>query len=143
MTKFGHVHTKHIFLPSIVLDDVIARAVALRDSVVHYQTISQDQQPHWLTTGGCTAWYFTLLLSLTSSEHDAHVMYPADDLMLLTDPPNVSKLSCLRPWAFCLQSSTTASTCLLNLFASRICRQWVGQHTHTHTFTPKWLTPRC
>ena len=142
MTKFGHVHTKHFFLPSIVLDDVIARAVALRDSVVHYQTISQDQQPHWLTTGGCTAWYFTLLLSLTSSEHDAHVMYPADDLMLLTDPPNVSKLSCLRPLGFVFnhQLLLQHASSIFLLLASADSGL---DNTHTHTFTPKWLTPRC
>ena len=131
MTKFGHVHTKHFFLPSIVLDDVIARAVALRDSVVHYQTIGQDQQPHWLTTGGCTAWYFTLLLSLTSSEHDMSCILMMISCCSLTLRMCQSRLVSVP--GLCLQSSTTASTCLLNLFASRICRQWVGQHTHTHS----------
>ena len=71
----------------------------------------------------------TLLLSLTSSEHDAHVMYPDDDLMLLTDLLNVSKLSCLRPWAL----SSIINYCF-NMPPQSFCfshLQTVGWTTHT------------
>ena len=101
MTKFGHVQTKHLLLPSKPLNcgRCHSKWRGFVDSVVHYQTISHVQQLILVATWSCPTWVLYLRLSPTSFEHDAHVIYPADDLMLLTDPSKMSKWSSLRPWA--------------------------------------------
>ena len=63
-------------------------------------------------------------------------MYPADDLMLLTDPPNLSKWSRLRPWAL----SSIINHCF-NMPAWFFCFSHLQTvDSTTHKFTPKWLT---
>ena len=132
MTKVGHVQTKHFLLPSIVVDDVIpsgSGSVGFSCPPSDYQSRPTAHTGNNLrlsnmgTSPSAFRWH---LLSMM------HV--PCILLMIPCCSPTLQECQSglVSVPGLCLQSSTTASICLLDFSASRIFRRWIRHHTHSH-----------
>ena len=141
MTKFGHVQTKHCFLPSKPLNCgrwchskwqwfCGIQLSTIRLSAKTARTGNNLRLSNIGTSPSAFRWHLLSMMHMSC----ILLMISCCSLTLQKCQSRLVSIPGL-----CLHSSTTASTCLLAFSAFCICRQCIGQgtHTHTHTFTRK------
>jgi len=134
MTKFGGVQTKHCFLPSKPINCgrwchskwqwfCGFQLSTIRLSATTARTSNNLRLSNMGTSPSAFRWH------LLSMMHMSCIL-----LMISCCSPTLQECQSglLSVPRLCLQSSTTASICLLDFSASRIFRRWIRHHTHSH-----------
>ena len=134
MAKFGRVQTKHCFLPSKPINCgrwchskwqwfCGFQLSTIRLSATTARTSNNLRLSNMGTSPSAFRWY------LLSKMHMSCIL-----LMISCCSPTLQEYQSglLSVPGLCLQSSTTASICLLDFSASHIFRRWIRHHTHSH-----------